>query len=112
MNLDSKLNFVENTKGIINLSISLISSHKNDATNWIYYSRVKTLKWVLDQNDNNNLNKLKTIVLFKIKFLKKEKKKAAYRLDIIRIVQEIKNLEFCLEAIIQDIERNKKNKEI
>jgi len=106
MKLDSRLNFIENTNGIINQSISSISFYNNDLVNWRYYSQIKTLKWALDQNDNNNLIKLKRIVLLKIKYLKKEKKKAIYRLDIIRLVQEINNLEFCLKAIIQDIEKD------
>ena len=60
----------------------------------------KTLKWVLEQSNdnNNNLDKLKRIILFKIQKLKKEKKKAVYRLETIRIIQEIDNLEFCLNA--------------
>jgi hypothetical protein len=107
MKLDSRLNFVENSNGIINQNISSISYYNNVLVNWRYYSQIKTLKWALDQNDNNNLTKFKSIVLLKIKYLKKEKKKALYRLDIIRLVQEINNLEFCLKAIIQDIEKNK-----
>ena len=109
---DSKLNFIENIKGSINLSKSSISSHNNELVNWIYHSRVKTLKWVLDQNENNNLNLLKKIVLSKIQSLKKEKKKAAYRIDTIRMTEEIDNLEFCLHAIIQDINKIYANKKI
>ena len=69
--------------------------------NRLYLSHVKTLKWVLDQNnnDNNNLDKLKRIILIKIQQLKKEKKKAVYRMETIRIIEEIDNLEFCLNAI-------------
>ena len=37
--------------------------------------------------------------------IKKEKKKAAYRIDTIRMTEEIDILEFCLHAIIQDINR-------
>ena len=102
---DSKPNFIENIKGSINLNKSSISPYNNELVNWIYHSRVKTLKWVLDQNENNNLNLLKKIVLSKIQSLKKEKKKAAYRIDTIRITEEIDNLEFCLHAILQDINR-------
>ena len=110
---DSKLNFIENIKGSINLSKSSISSpHNNEFINWLHHSRLKTLKWVLDQNENNNLNLLKKIVLSKIQSLKKEKKKAAYRIDAIRITEEIDNLEFCLHVIIQDINRIYANKKI
>ena len=52
---------------------------------------------------------LKRIILFKIQKLKKEKKKAIYRIETIRIVQEIDNLEFCLNALVQDI-NNKNNR--
>jgi hypothetical protein len=69
--------------------------------NRLYLSHDKTLKWVIEQsNDNNNLDKLKRIILFKIQKLKKEKKKAIYRLETIRIIQEIDNLEFCLNALV------------
>ena len=68
--------------------------------NRLYLSRVKTLERVLDQNiDNNDLEKLKKIILIKIQQLKKEKKKAVYRMETIRIIEEIDNLEFCLNAI-------------
>jgi hypothetical protein len=53
-------------------------------------------------NDNNTLDKLQKIILSKIQQLKKEKKKAIYRIETIRIVQEIDNLEFCLNARVQD----------
>lgn len=56
-----------------------ISSYNNETINRFYLSRVKTLKWILDQNtDNNNLDKLKRIILSKIQQLKKEKKKAFF----------------------------------
>ncbi len=73
--------------------------------NRIYLSHVKTLKWFLEQsNDNNkNLDKLKRIIISKIQQLKKEKKKAIYRIETIRIIEEIDNLEFCLNAIVHDI---------
>jgi hypothetical protein len=60
---------------------------------------------VLDQNNdkNNNPDKLKKIILIKIQQLKKEKKKAVYRMETMRIKEEIDNLEFCLNAI--DISR-------
>ena len=68
--------------------------------NRLYLSHVKTLERVLDQNiDNNDLEKLKRIILIKIQKLKKEKKKAVYRMETIRIIEEIDNLEFCLNAI-------------
>jgi hypothetical protein len=110
MVLDSNLNFIENIKDTIKKSKSLISPNNNELVNWTYYSRVKTLKWVLEQNEYNNLNILKKIVLSKIHRLKKEKKKVTYRIDTIRIIEEIDILEFCLNAIIQDINRIKANK--
>ena len=62
---------------------------------------INALKWVLDQNiDNNDLEKLKKIILIKIQQLKKEKKKAVYRMETIRIIEEIDNLEFCLNALV------------
>ena len=109
MILDSKLNFIENIKDTIKKSKSSISPNNNELVNWTYYSRVKTLNWVLEQNEYNNLNILKKIVLSKIHSLKKEKKKATYRIDTIRIIEEIDSLEFCLNAIIQDINRIKAN---
>lgn len=72
--LDSKLNFIENINDTIKISKSSISSHYNKLVNWTYHSRVKTLKWVLDQNEDNNLNILKKIVLSKIHRLKKKRK--------------------------------------
>ncbi len=74
----------------------------NDKTmNRLYLSHVKTLERVLDQNNDNDNNpdKLKRIILIKIQQLKKEKKKAVYRMETIRIIEEIDNLEFCLNAI-------------
>ena len=70
--------------------------------NRLYLSYVKTLKWVLEQSNdnNNNLDKLKRIIISKIQQLKKEKKKAIYRIETIRIIEEIDNLEFCLNAIV------------
>lgn len=74
--------------------------------NRLYLSRVNALKWVLEQsNDNNDLDNLKKIILIKIQKLKKEKKKATYRIETIRIIEEIDNLEFCLNAIVQDINK-------
>ena len=110
MILDSKLNSIENIKEIIKKSNLSISPNNNELVNWTYHSRVKTLKWVLEQNEYNNLNILKKIVLSKIHRLKKEKKKVMYRIDNIRIIEEIDILEFCLNAIIQDINRIKANK--
>jgi hypothetical protein len=81
--------------------------------NWLHLSRNNALKWVLeesnDDDNNNNLNKFKRIILFRIQQLKKEKKKANYRIETIRIIQEIDNLEFCLNAIVQDINKYKIN---
>jgi hypothetical protein len=44
--------------------------------------------------------------------LKKEMKKTIYRIDIIRISEEIDNLEFCLNAIVQEINRTNSNEKI
>ena len=67
---------------------------------------IKILKSVLGQgNDNNNLDKLKKLILFKIQQLKKKKKKTMYRIETIRIIEEIDNLEFCLNAIVQDVNK-------
>jgi hypothetical protein len=83
-----------------------MTSYNNKTVNRLYLSRVNALKWVLEQsNDNNNLDKLQKIILSKIQQLKKEKKKTIYRIETIRIVQEIDNLEFCLNAIVQDINK-------
>ena len=44
-----------------------IKSYKNKTVNRLNLSRVNALKWVLDQNnDNNDLDKLKRIILIKI----------------------------------------------
>ena len=69
--------------------------------NRLYLSRVNALKWILDQNNDNknDLDKFERIILIKIQQLKKEKKKAVYRIETIRIIEEIDNLEFCLNAI-------------
>ena len=107
--MDSKQGFTQNILETLKISKLSITSYNNETVNLLYLSQVKTLKWVLEQsnNNNNNLNKLKRIILFKIQKLKKEKKKAVYRIETIRIVQEIDNLEFCLNVLVQDI--NKKN---
>jgi hypothetical protein len=107
--LDSKQGFTQNILETLKISKLSITSYNNETVNLLYLSQVKTLKWVLEQSNdnNNNLNKLKRIILFKIQKLKKEKKKAVYRIETIRIVQEIDNLEFCLNVLVQDI--NKKN---
>ena len=39
-------------------------------------------------------------------------KKTVYRIDIIRISSEIDNLEFCLNAVVQDINRANSNDKI
>ena len=79
--------------------------------NRLYLSRVNALKWVLEQsNDNNDLDNLKKIISIKIQKLKMEKKKATYRIETIRTIQEIDNLEFCLNAIVQDINKIRSGK--
>jgi hypothetical protein len=104
--LDPKLNFTQNIIEILKTSKISIKPYNNKTVHRIYLSRVNALKWVLEQsNDNNNLDKLQKIILSKIQQLKKEKKKATYRIETIRIIEEIDNLEFCLNAIVQDINK-------
>jgi hypothetical protein len=100
--LDSKQDFTQNIIEILKTNKISIKPYNNNSVNRLYLSYVKTLKWVLEQsNDNNkNLNKLKRIIISKIQQLKKEKKKAIYRIETIRIIEEIDNLEFCLNAIV------------
>ncbi|MGZ5549113.1 MAG: hypothetical protein ACXWFZ_14310 [Nitrososphaeraceae archaeon] len=88
------------------ISKSSITAYNNETVNRQYLSRVKILKSFLGQsNDNNNLDKLKRIFFYKIQQLKKKKKKTIYRIETIRIIEEIDNLEFCLNAIVQDINK-------
>ena len=103
--MDSKQDLTQNIIEILKTNKISIKPYNNNSVNRLYLSYVKTLKWVLEQSkdNNNNLDKLKRIILFKIQQLKKVKKKAIYRIETIRIVQEIANLEFCLNAIVQDI---------
>ena len=100
--MDSKPDFTQNIIEILKTNKISIKPYNNNSVNRLYLSYVKTLKWVLEQsNDNNkNLNKLKRIIKSKIQQLKKEKKKAIYRIETIRIIEEIDNLEFCLNAIV------------
>jgi hypothetical protein len=106
--LDSQLDFTQNLLETLIRKLS-ITSYNNQTINRLYLSRVNTIKWVIEQSNdddnNNNLDKLKRIILFKIDKLKKEKKKSVYRSETIRIIQEIDNLEFCLNAIVQDINK-------
>jgi hypothetical protein len=110
--LDSQLDFTQNLLETLIRKLS-ITSYNNQTINRLYLSRVNTIKWVIEQSNdddnNNNLDKLKRIILFKIDKLKKEKKKSVYRSETIRIIQEIDNLEFCLNAIVQDNRNNKLN---
>jgi len=99
--LDSEQqDFIQNIIEILNTSKISIKPCNNEMLNRLYLSRVNTLKWVLgksndnDNDNDNDLDKLKRIILFKIQQLKKEKKKAIYRIETIRIIQEIDNLEF------------------
>ncbi|HEY6588758.1 MAG TPA: hypothetical protein VIY98_10740, partial [Nitrososphaeraceae archaeon] len=94
--MDSKLDFTQNILETLNTSKLLsIKPYNNKTVNRLYLSRVKSLKWVLDQNNDNNndLDKLLRIILIKIQKLKKEKKKVIYRMETIRIIEEIDNLE-------------------
>lgn len=104
--MDSQLDFIQNIQETLKISKSSITAYNNETVNRLYLSRVLILKSVLGQgNDNNNLDKLKRIILFKIQQLKKKKKKTIYRIETIRIIEEIDNLEFCLNAIVQDINK-------
>ena len=109
--MDSRLDFTQNILQKLKTSeLSIKPYNNNETVNRFYLSQVKTLKWVLEQsnnnnNNNNNLDKLQKIILIKIQKLKKEKKKATYRIETIRIIQEIDNLEFCLNAMVQDINK-------
>jgi hypothetical protein len=100
--LDSKQGFTQNILETLKISKLSITSYNNETVNLLYLSQVKTLKWVLEQSNdnNNNLDKLKRIIISKIQQLKKEKKKAIYRIETIRIIEEVDNLEFCLNAIV------------
>ena len=100
--MDSKLDFTQNILETLKTSILLsIKPYNNKTVNRLYVSCVKSLKWVLEQNnDNNDLDKLKRIILIKIQQLKKEKKKAVYLMETIRIIEEIDNLEFCLNTLV------------
>ena len=100
--MDSKQDFTQNILETLKTSKISIKPYNNKTVNRFYLSHVKTLKWVLEQSNdnNNNLDKLKRIIISKIQKLKKEKKKAIYRIETIRIIEEIDNLEFCLNAIV------------
>ncbi len=101
--MDSKQeDFTQNILETLKTSKISIKPYNNKTVNRLYLSHVKTLKWVLEQSNdnNNNLDKLKRIILIKIQQLKKEKKKAVYRIETIRIIEEIDNLEFCLNSIV------------
>ena len=100
--MDSKQDFTQNILETLKTSKISIKPYNNKTVNRLYLSHVKTLKWVLEQSNdnNNNLDKLKRIILIKIQQLKKEKKKAVYRIETIRIIEEIDNLEFCLNALV------------
>ena len=106
--MDSKQeDLTQNILETLKTSKISIKPYNNNSVNRLYLSHVKTLKWVLEQSndDNNNLDKLKRIIISRIQQLKKEKKKAVYRIETIRIIEEIDNLEFCLNAIVQDINK-------
>ena len=104
--MDSQLDFIQNIQETLKISKSSITAYNNETVNRLYLSRVKILKSVLGQsNDNNNLDKLRKLILFEIQQLKKKKKKTIYRIETIRIIEEIDNLEFCLNAIVQEINK-------
>ena len=99
--MDSKQDFTQNILETLKTSKISIKPYNDKTMNRLYLSHIKTLERVLDQNNDNNSNpdKLKRIILIRIQQLKKEKKKAVYRMETIRIIEEIYNLEFCLNAI-------------
>ena len=80
--MDSKQDFTQNILETLKTSKISIKPYNNKTVNRLYLSHVKTLKWVLEQSNdnNNNLDKLKRIILIKILQLKKEKKNAVYRI--------------------------------
>ena len=100
--MDSKQDLTQNILETLKTSKISIKPYNNKTVNRLYLSRVNALKWVLEQSNdnNNNLDKLKRIILFKIQQLRKEKKKAIYRIETIRIIEEIDKLEFCLNSIV------------
>ncbi len=101
-NFGFKTRFDTNIIEILKTNKISIKPYNNNSVNRLYLSYVKTLKWVLEQSNdnNNNLDKFKRIIISKIQQLKKEKKKAIYHIETIRIIEEIDNLEFCLNAIV------------
>jgi hypothetical protein len=89
--LDSEQqDFTQNIIEILNTSKISIKPCNNEMLNRLYLSRVNTLKWLLGKSNNdyddNDLDKLKRIILCKIQQLKKEKKKTIYRIETIRII--------------------------
>jgi len=79
--LDSKLDFTQNIIEILKKSKISIKPYNNKIVNRLYLSRVNALKWVLEQStDNNDLDKLKRIILIKIQNKEgKEKSDISYR---------------------------------
>ena len=75
--MDSKQeDFTQNILETLKTSKISIKPYNNKTVNRLYLSHDKTLKWIIEQsNDNNNLDKLKRIILFKIQKLKKERKR-------------------------------------
>ena len=110
-NFGFKTRFYTNILEILKTSKISIKPYNDKTLNQLYLSHVKTLERVLEQSNenNNNPDKLKRIILIKIQQLKKEKKKAIYRIETIRIIEEIDNLEFCLKAIDSSRINNKIN---
>ena len=70
------------------ISKSSITAYNNETVNRLSLSRVKILKSVLGQgnDNNNNLDKFKKLILFKIQQLKKKKKKTIYRIRFTTFV--------------------------
>ena len=81
MILDSKLDFTQDIIEILKTSKISIKPYNNKTVNRLYLSRVNALKWVLEQStDNNDLDKLKRIILIKIQNKEgKEKSDISYR---------------------------------
>ncbi|HYJ02602.1 MAG TPA: hypothetical protein VEW92_10345 [Nitrososphaeraceae archaeon] len=79
--MDSKLDFTQIIIEILKKSKISIKPYNNKIVNRLYLSRVNALKWVLEQSTHNNdLDKLKRIILIKIQNKEgKEKSDISYR---------------------------------
>jgi hypothetical protein len=96
--LDSKQDFIQKTLERLWTSKK---PYNNKTENRLYLSHVKPLKWVLEQSNdnNNNLDKLKRIILIKIYQLKKEKKKAQLKVEVWKYSKEEETIDYILFII-------------